>query len=391
MAERTTQLTVNRSQFTENQTANKRPILGYDQFFPVYDYQGLRQEKPTLPTQEFLRRKNQLDQRHGHNLETALGERFNLAISQIEYCLKDGQLVSIEHDEPFLEVIKRGQKYRQENNSNDIERELAEVEGFKKVQKILSNPECQDAKIIIISPRGQKDSMYQHNFFDIYVRQGNKVIMHRFASKSTWQEFLQAANELDPFNNLKSNPQDADFLGNPLITYQSMEQILALLNLDRNTMSPEEYQQLIEIIAKLKLNYINALSSGSFEEAQKIFMATLNFADEIVIKIRNIQPVTNQLLLKAPEAIIATYSLFEPRPVLAGCGLQAVFADRSPARFIATLFPYSLAEFATFGPSEDQYGPLEIHCEGCGTTYNRTPGQLEKSCRFCGGKKGIVC
>lgn len=54
--------------------------------------------------------------------------------------------------------------------------------------------------------------------------------------------------------------------------------------------------------------------------------------------------------------------------------------------------PFSVADFGfNLGANEDQYGTLELHCEECGQSYNRTHGKLEKSCRFCGGTKGITC
>lgn len=366
-------------------------ILGYDQKLDFARYQNLREQRVNLAPQEFTRRKKQLDLGTGHNIETALGERFNLAISRIDYYIEDGQLISPEHDEPFLEVTRRGQKYRQENGSRDINREKAEVEGFAKVQKILTDPTYQDAKIIVISPRGKSDSMYQHNFFDLYQRRGNQVIMYRFASKSSWRQFAQVANGIDPFNALPENPNDADFIANPLITYKDTPEILALANLDKEAMREEEYQKLIETVNALKLNYIATLAMGNFEDAQKIFIATLNFADEIVLKTKD-RIVRNQLLGEKTAAIIAAYSLQQPRPVLAGCGLQQVLISQSPSQFISSLFPYSVSEFANNSCPECSQGENHFHCPRC-------KGQIESghgitTCPHCGLTKeaaGSTC
>src|SRR3989344_3637097 len=230
MAERVSQLTVDSSRFTENGVSphHNKPILGYDPRFDQETYQVLSFQKDSLAPKEFTRRKKQLDTRTEHNLETALGERFNLQISQIEYRIEDNRLTSAEHDEPFLDVIKRGQRYRQEHGSDDVAREIAEVEGFERLQQIIAMPdntvsseanlnksEADDTvsalKAIIISPRGRPNSIYQHNFLDVYEKKGNQVIMTRYTTTASYDQSRQAADKIDPFNNLSANPTDADF------------------------------------------------------------------------------------------------------------------------------------------------------------------------------------
>lgn len=353
------------------QISDTRPILGYEHQFPVDDYGRLRSQRNTLSEGEFVRRSNQLGQRTGHNLETALGERFNLQISKVKYYILDDQLISEEHDEPFLEIIARGQKYRQEHGSTDIGREKAEVEGFQKAQNILTDPQYKDAKIIIISPKGKTASMYQHNFFDIYEKQGDEIIMTRYASKSSYSQFLGSANYLDPFNSIGEKPTDADFLQNPLITYKSEEEIINNMNLDEKAMDEKTYQHLIETISALKLNYINALANGDLALAEKIFIATLNFSDEIVLKTNNVES-RDQLLNRQPEAIIAAYSTFAPRQVMAGCGLQAVFAAANPDRFLSSIFPASVSEYSDTG---------DFPCPRCG--HMITYGSDTKECPVC--------
>src|SRR3990170_279651 len=81
-----------------------RSIIGYEPLFDTQAYQALTSQENFLSQQEFTRRKEQLDTRTQHNLETALGERYNLQISQVQYRIKDGQFISEEHDELFLDV-----------------------------------------------------------------------------------------------------------------------------------------------------------------------------------------------------------------------------------------------------------------------------------------------
>jgi len=367
MAERVSQLTVDSSRFTENEVSphHNKPILGYDPRFDQETYQVLSLQKDSLAPKEFTRRKKQLDTRTEHNLETALGERFNLQISQIEYRIEDNRLTSAEHDEPFLDVIKRGQRYRQEHGSDDVEREKAEIEGFEKVQSVLTNPEHQDAKVVIIYPRGKTDSMYQHNFFDVWEKRGDLVIMSRYASSANYEEFRQAAEFLDPFNSLDQNPQDADFIRNPLITYRSQDEILELLKLDSNAMNTQEYENLVETIETLKLSYINALANGDWELAQKIYTATLNLADDVILNPAYNQYLRERILMEAPAALMATYGSHQVRPVLAGCGLQTNFAGQNSGELLSALFPYSVSNFGPLALIENA-DTGDFPCPRCG-------------------------
>lgn len=378
MVERASGLTVHNSRFTENH--DKHPILGFDQDFDRRTYQALTSQRDFLAPKEFTRRKDQLDLRTGHNLESALGERFNLQISQVVYRIEDSRIISDEHDEPFLDVIKRGQKYREENGSRDLEREQAEVEGFEKVQEILTDPEHQDAKVIIISPKGQADSMYQHNFFDVYEKRGDRIIMSRYASSASYEEFREAAEHLDPFNSIDQNPEDADFIKNPLVTYKNLGEILEFLKLDESAMIQSEYQKLIETVAALRLSYLNALYHQKYEEAEKIFRATLNLADDIILNRDYDYLLRNQILTMVPAALVATYGLRQPRPVLAGCGLQTSFAGQNTREFLSTLFPYSVSSFASFGQNVNE-DTSDFPCPRCGHII--TYGAGIKECPRC--------
>lgn len=358
-------------------------LLGYDQQFTVNEYQNLNLEKSSIPKEEFSRRKNQTDKRTKHNLETMLGERFNLLVSKIEFTIENNLLINVEHDEPFLEVIKRGQKYREVNGSQEVKREKAEVEGFKKVQQLLTDPQYEDAKIIVISPKGKNNSMYQHNFFDVYEKQGDKIIMHRYASTSSWTEFHKGADIIDPFNSLSASPIDANFIANPQVTYMDENEILGNLNLDLEAMAEDEYQRLIDSITELKLNYVNALASGDFELAKKIFIATLNYSDEIVLKAKNYDS-RSTLLTQNPIAIISAYGMIQPRTVLAGCGLQEIFANQSAGSFLSNLYPESVANFATCRQCNTKNN--HFHCPqnkgGCGGQIPSGLGYT--TCPHCG-------
>ena len=393
MAERSAQFTVHplrqRSEASGSQFAEKRPILGYDPLFDISDRKSLDLQKNHLTPAEFQRHKNQLDLRTRHNLETALGERFKVEISQIIYQIVDGLLQNLEHDESFIEIVKRGQRYRQSNGSNETERELAEVEGFARIEEILTEPRFEDAKVIVISPRGQEGSIYQHNFFDVWEKDGDRVTMRRYTSSATYEQSRVAAEFLDPFNNLPGNPTDADFLKTPLITYKQIDEILALFPPDEGVITRQELANIIAICSQLIENYINNPSS-------KTFTALLNFADALTFTPEVKSPYTSRVRMRITpmtvKRLIDFYGSQPARQVATGCGLQLGFRSTVSGQWSVVNFsPFSVSEFGIAGALEDQYGTLEIHCEECGANYLRTPGKLEKSCRFCGGKHGIVC
>src|SRR3990167_9979850 len=125
-------------QDTKYKIQDTKEILGYEPLFDIQAYQDLTAKENLLSPQEFSRRKTQLDMRTTKNLETMLGERFNVEISQVIYQIRNNQLISPLHDEPFLDVVRLGQRYRQENGSDETERELAEVEGFERLQQIIA-------------------------------------------------------------------------------------------------------------------------------------------------------------------------------------------------------------------------------------------------------------
>lgn len=334
-------------------------ILGYNPYFDIKDSRSTASEN--LP---------QLKTRTRHNLETMLGERFNVEISRVKYFIENGLLKNEDHNEPFLEIVQRGQKYRESVGSREVVREKAEVEGFEKIQELITNPDFPtERKIVVISPKGPQDSAYQHNFVDIYSKSKNsQVELSRITCKFSHAQFREAAETIDPFSGLPENPTDADFLKNPLVTYKSHEEIRQTFAPEEDIMLYEEYQKLIEACAPIIISYINNPSLQTYN-------ALLNYADEIT-RGHTIQSGHQLHPLPNLQETIDFFSGLPVRTVKAGCGNQIGFGN------------YSVSEFA-FG--EDEYGTLKIHCEECGATYQRDQGKLEENCRICGGTRGIVC
>ena len=349
----------------------RRTLLAYDPRFDIQAYRQLANLAGQLPQEELQRRKSQLGLRTRHNLETVLGERFNVEISQVSYSISlKGELINPDHDEPFLEIVRRGREYRQQfANRDDCLREEAEVAGFEKVQEILATRNQQPGtRIVVISPKGNEASVYQHNFFDIYQKEGHeKVKMSRYTSRLSHHEFWGVARKLDPTLPTPLEPTDAYFLSRPIATDKSLDQILGMFSPDENTMPRDTHQRLLQACEPLINAYID-------NPSHRTYNAILNFADGLVL---GSDPQTaypdNHLEIKPPQALIDFYGSLPVRPVSTGCGVQSGFTSIVNGQLsIVNFLPFSVSEFAL------NY----FHCPGCG-------GQIESgrgitTCPHCG-------
>lgn len=367
----------------------KEAHLQYNINFDRNAYQALNSEEGQIPPAEFAERLINLNALTRHNIETAIGERYNVELFQETYQLIENELFSPSFAEPFLEVIRRGQRFRIATGSNDLEREAGDVEGFQKVQKLLAENYNPEFKVIIISPKGPQNSVYQHNYFDVYERlDTGKIRMSRLTCKFSYEEFALAASKIDTAA-LPKYPTDADFLSSPIRTTKTMAEIQQIFHPQEKTLAQKEYQKLLEACAPLISIYLN-------NRSQQNYNAILNFADIYMNKhhVINNQTYRQEIISRVhseanlPQTMAILRSL-AVREVRTGCGVSGGTTSLQSSPFK----PFSLADFGMklTASQEDEFGTLEIHCEECNSTYLRQPGKLEEKCRICGGKKGIVC
>ena len=378
-------LTANRPPFTDNATGSvstnheqstiNESSLAYNVRLDFQAYQNLGSQKGTLSEIEYRTQLENLTELTKTNIITSIGERLNVELFRAQYQQVGNKLFSPLYQEPFLEVVKKGQEFREQKGSHDVKREKAEVAGFTKAQELLADPNLgRDAKIIIISPRGNDNSIYQHNFYDVYEKAADgKINMSRYSQKNSYQQLWQVAQEVDPFSGIPENAQDHDFLQNPLVTYKTKKNIQGLFNPDTKTTSVEEFARVT--------------SSTHFKDQIQAYF----------------QALTNG---ESPETLQHGYNLIATTAdIFSGLDTQSSGGSfeahlHSPLRIVktdcvssgSTSNPYSVSEFGSSSfILKDQYGTLEIKCQECHTTYLRTSGKLEENCRFCGGTKGIVC
>jgi len=369
----------------------KEAHLQYNINFDQTAYHTLLKQEGQIPPSEFAQKLINLNALVRHNVETAIGERYNVELFQETYQLFGNEIFSESFAEPFLEVVKRGQRFRKAIGSNDLEREAADVEGFKKIQTLLVENNLPNFKVIIISPKGPRSSIYQHNYFDVYEKlTSGQIRMSRLTCKFSYEDFAQAAKAVDKTITLPENPTDADFLASPATTTKSIAEIKQIFHPQQETTPTGEYRKLLEACAPLISIYLNNI-------CQENYYAILNFADIYMNKhhVINNQSHRQEIIrmVKREENLAQTAAMLGSlavREVKTGCGISAGANSNSG---LSILNPFSVADFGMkiTASMEDQYGTLEIHCDECNRTYMRQPGKLEAKCRLCGGTKGIVC
>lgn len=380
------------------------PILteatrAYSTLLDVRAFRNLLSQKELLQPEKFVRKLSELQALTRHNVETSIGERFNVELFRENYQITNNLIFHPSYEEPFIEVIKRGQKYRRDNGSNDTRRENAEGVGFAKVQDLLTRPNVpSDEKIIVISPCGSQDSIYQHNFYDVYQKgQAGQITMSRFTCKFSYDQFYEAAQMLDSFFDLPENPNDADFLSNPLVTYKSLGEINQAFSPQEDTMSEPEYAKLIEACALFINDYISSLSQNPQEYiAEVAYSRILEFAHIYTgIGPQTYDVFTKRSIMKElhspwPNQMMAYIDKQALPAVKTGCGISGQIS--SSFKILSLTRPFSVADFSKLGRNiedEDDEEVADFQCPGVKTdgtkcTYIIRAYSGVRKCPQCG-------
>lgn len=316
-------------------------------------------------------------------IETHLRERFNVLVSTIEYGIADGHLVRQGTKEPFLESVKRGRNVVQMLSPDNIDRdrENAEVIGFAKIDSLLSDPSTPlNSKMVSISPKGDKGSKYQHNFYDIFTlkeKDGIRYVeLSRYSSALSRRDYARRLG-LDSNN----PPKAAEFLANPIAVVSvamTPEQIHEALHIDHEYMTPSDFKEIwtSPFVQSLVKRY-------QLNRDARSFNAILN-ATDVVWENRN---------KREKGQLYEDYSAYHPsfgeiryleekkvRQAGGQCpGKSGADIDNSP---------FSVSEFADLEP--DKYGDRTFECPECGKTNIRPKDEFLKNCQHCGSNK-VAC
>lgn len=329
---------------------------------------NLEWSRPSLASQEYQRRKDQLDSLIAENLRSEIRERFFSLQYQTIYTFENGKIASPYHDGSFDEIIKNGINWRREHGSPDTIREEAELVGFRRVEQILS----QGQSALSISPRG---GSYLHNYFDFYDPiTPSQIEMTRFIATPSYEGFWQAAHRIDPSIPTPLRLTDDFFLSHPAQTNLTLSEILKIIEPDANAMPKEKIEAIVANCSEFIEAYVT-------NPSEKNYKAVINFAD--VIGGKGPKNIILHPHLKANiDAAIAFYAALPEREVATPC--PAIFGSNKEGKHDK----WSVGEFGLF---RDGAGTLEINCQTCGASYIRTSAILEPRCRWCSGTAGIAC
>lgn len=335
---------------------------------------------------------SQFDQRIGlkasylsKQIDTFIGERLNVCLSKNKYEIKNGLVYGQDIDEPFVEVMKRGVDYRQRaegENRVDKKREEAEVEGFSKIQAVMLNPSTPAGTMMLsVSPKGGKDSLYQHNFYDIFTLEeveGKRFVeFRRYSSALTIEEYK---DKLSPLKYMENISSDADFLGNPLridnLFFENAERIHSYLHKEHRVTEIGEFE-------RIKRRYQHLKSRYYATKDPLVLDAMMNIADEEVglSERKKSKFYSNLVGPNIPLKIdpltvdqeINYYGNLPVREVATGCGSSG---STSKDSFNNSFSPFSISDFGLNGESIDyefdQNGPckkcnaISVKCGPCG-------------------------
>ena len=326
-------------------------------------------------------------------LETHLGERLNVGISEFTYRIVDGELRTEDTDESALEMIKRGRDYRRQHGKPiDWDREQAEVPGFSRSQAKLTDKNTPIGDMMLfVSPPGDKSkgSIYGQNFYDVFqkMRDGT-VVVQRYTSGLTPEESQARLSTLDPRYNRSSVSTAAEFLANPVhiserADFHTPEDVHAFMHKDHTHMSKGKFAVIIQACQPIIQQYTESLQANPDDKAQqeKLYRALLNYADKVADALQDVSedrikafssPAGGVRPWLPPKIDVSALAQQRVRVVSTGCGDSG---DNNP---------YSVAEFS------DNLGSREFDCPTCHLKNIRPQNALVANCQHC-GSSSVSC
>ncbi len=387
------------------QIERERPQRKVVQYELSFDQQKARELQKVLYEQpdRYEEEKKQFEGYINFQLLTTLGERYNRGISEYSYRVRDGKLVGEHSDEPFEDVLIRGRDYRLENGSPlDHPREAAEVEGFQKMQEIMTDEETPDGTIVIsVSPPGREGSIYKHNFYDMFQKtEDGSIKAVRFSSSLTAEETIDRLKELVPDLDTPEELSDVSLLSSPLTLGNglTMEKIHQLLHRDHEVMSEEDFEEIKRLSDILRTSFIaSLLADPDNERAHALrFNALLNGADDIADLLkakRNGVIFERKSQKKYTERDISSLGMRAVRGVDTGCGFSGGIAMGGlSAGMSAGLGFFGVDQFGYMRPEDDPNlcrcggDSPHFHCPGTKTIKERDSKGNEvkkkKECKY---------
>lgn len=372
-----------------------RTIVQYELSFDRENYRKINLLK-TQDSQEYEKQKKLLDEHTKRQLETAIGERLFVGISETRYDLRNGELYNQNSDEPFINVIERGRTYRKEHGSTETEREAAEVIGFEKIQTVLGDADTPIGTMIVsVSPPGTaENTIYKHNFYDIFTKRQNEkgesyIEARRYSSALSLEEYKIRAGEISLTFEKDRYETDADFLAHPfLVNLKTPQAVHEFLHKEHPYRTQEEFENIKRECHDELTYYINVVSKNPDDvKAQQLAFRILMNAVDVAAGERTDIQINKGMSFEQRIRELGSLPMI---PMSTGCGFSADMLGGvgGASSFASSTGVMSVSEFGS-GKS-DRFGPLQIQCPSCFVKYERTPNELEKKCKYCNSEK-IAC
>lgn len=397
--------------FSAESSNQRKTAVAYDLEMDSLLYRTLAEQRGKP---EYAEAKEALDAYVKTQLETHLGERLHVGISRFVYHIVDGQLVTEDTGEPMLDMITRGWDYRRNHGKlTDRPREYAEIEGFARLQEVLTDEKTPVGTMMMfvsLSGNREKGSNYPMNIYEVHQKMADDtVVAHRFTSGLTPEESQAKLATFDPWYRQKEPLSDAKMLSRPVrIEYgafglRTPEDVHAFMHRKHEHMSKDDFafvwQACQPIVRRILSDFTE--EPNNKQRNSMNHRALLNYADEITDKLSAMPDHKREILTKGkanhtirewfPSRInINELSKRKVRLVLGGCG-----SSGDSAASVSEFDPKKsyTGENAKNDPNLCRCGGTEphFHCEGKGSDcgHEIIVGKGISECPKCGA--GQVC
>ncbi len=391
----------------------------------TYNYEHDQQPYITLAkyrddkTGAYTEVKKALDSFTTFQLDTLLRERFGALSSKWKFVIKDDGLYSENGTEPVRNMFKRGQQYRENHGSNEVDREKGEVEGFISVtEPMLMNPHTPEGtSMLVISGPGKKGSIYGKNFYDIFtVRRDDKgtryIEARRYSSALKGKEYFSFIQKLNPHYQIPKHTND-EVLTNGLLRapivishpdFPTGEAIHRFIHKEHTYTNEDKMEHILKAVGMLKQRYLAALQDAPHlaNELKRRFNAILNGADEVATKYDTGDTGLVDTAIIFDAVTLERLETQKTREVMTDCGRSVGFGLDDPfmsplERALRRQTPNIVADMGILSKAEDDPNlcrcnaqAAHFHCPGKeGKTCNHaiTVGKGITTCPSCGAGK----
>ncbi|KKR76833.1 MAG: hypothetical protein UU21_C0003G0026 [Candidatus Levybacteria bacterium GW2011_GWA2_40_8] len=371
----------------------RRSKYQYNTFYDSLRFRALMAHKGSAGFDQRLARETRYIHRQ---LKTDLGERLDVSKSDYIFEIRGDRLYGEGDDEPFEEVIRRGNRRRR----IDWQREDMEVESFMAIQKIMTDPSTPEGTAIIeITPPGSRGTNYEKNYFRVFVKSEGKVLGTSHFSDLTNSEYRDKIVSLNPLYSdiLPESPTDVELKSVPVVIPSQAGFVnadwIANFILDRQVgISPEELEQVwIDVAPGAVTSYINTLidnptSLYAINMAYEKHLEAAGKSRKKQVGMQNLACGVEVTVYTSTETSSSNWAGSAPQIHYHENGQKQIGGGGCGGGSCSTTESTPVnATITVSGP--DGLGPINVPCPSCGA-INKRPfkGYVEK-CKSCNSEE----